>query len=45
MFTAAIVVAASGKHRVAIVQEVAGRLVLREGIPKLLGGPGRRGIT
>jgi len=33
-----------GERAIPIMQEIAGRLVLREGVPKLLGGPGRRGM-
>ena len=33
-----------GKDRIAIVQEIAGRLVLRKGVAKLLCGPGGGGM-
>ena len=34
----------SGKRSITIMQEIAGRLLSREGVPNLLGGPGRGGM-
>ena len=45
MFMPAMVVATSGEDRIAIVQEIPGRLVVREGVAKLLCRPGRRGMV
>jgi hypothetical protein len=33
-----------GKHRIAIVQKMPGRVVFREGVAELLCGPGRGGM-
>jgi hypothetical protein len=42
MFMAAIVV---GKHRIAIVHEIPGRVVFRKGLAELLCGPCSRGVV